>query len=105
MAGEKITNLLEKKKAQGFTGCVKLVFEDGKLALISEANRLDLPMTKVFSQKTVSELLATTAEKGFCGSVVFSFNYGQIELYSFLRNYKGNTLAAFLDEGKEASKK
>ena len=105
MIGEEIAKLLEKKKVQGFTGCVKLVFEDGKLALASEANWLDLPMTKVFSQKAVFELVATAAEKDFCGSVVFSFNHGEIEFYSFLRSYKGNALAAFLDEGKEAGKK
>ena len=78
MAGEKIINFLEEKKAQSFTGCVKMAFEDGKLSFILEANHLDLPMTKIFSQKAVLELVAVTAERGFADSLCFSSITGRL---------------------------
>ena len=96
MAGEKIIDFLRQKRRQGFTGCVKMAFEDGKLSFILEANHLDLPMTKIFSQKEVSELVAITAESGFCGQLVFFFNHGKIDFYSFVRNYRGEALEAIL---------
>ena len=96
MTREKIIDFLDKKRQQGFTGCVKMAFEDGKLSHIIEANHLDLPMTKIFSQKEVSELVAITAESGFCGQLVFFFNHGKIDFYSFVRNYRGEALEAIL---------
>lgn len=102
MAGTEIAGFLEKKRRQGFTGCVKMVFEDGKLSLVTEANRLEIPRSKIFSQKAVFELLATTAEKGFCGTLVFFFNRGEMESYSFSRNYRGDSLDALM--GKETKR-
>ena len=107
MAGTEIIDFLEKKKAQGFTGCVKMVFEDGVLSVVQEANRLDFPLTKVFSQKTVMELVAATKERNFCGVFVFSFNHGQIDFYSYARSYRGDALSALLGkpDGKKGKKK
>ena len=110
MAEEMIRALLERKRREGFDGCVKLVFEDGRLSQVSEANHIDLPMTRVFSKSAVSELSALAGEKGFCGSLAFSFNHGEIELYSYMRNYRGSSLEAFLgggeaDEGKGRRRK
>ena len=105
MAGKKIIDFLEKKKAQRFTGCVKMVFEDGKLALVQEANHLDFPMTKVFSPKAVFDLVATTQEETFCGTLIFSFSHGQIEFYSFLRSFKGEAIDVIMGERKQGGKK
>ena len=104
MAGDRITDCLDKKRRQGFSGCVKMAFEDGKLSLVSEANHLDFPMSKVFSRETVLELAGMASEKGFCGTLVFFFNRGEIEFYSYLRNYKGDSLEAFLNEGNQAAR-
>ena len=99
MEGEKTIDFLNKKRRQGFSGCVKMAFEDGKLSHIMEANHLDLPMTKIFSQKEVFDLVAVTAERGFCGQLVFFFNHGKIDFYSFVRNYRGEALEAILSFG------
>lgn len=103
MAGTEIIGFLDRKKSQGFTGCVKLVFEDGRLSLMTEANHLEIPRSKIFSRKTVSELLAATAESGFCGTLVFFFSRGEMEFYSFSRNYRGDALEAVMGGGRRAA--
>ena len=37
MTRDKTTDFLDRKKAQGFGGCAKLVFEGGRLAIVQEA--------------------------------------------------------------------
>ena len=37
MTRDKITDFLDRKKAQGFGGCAKPVFEGGRLAIVQEA--------------------------------------------------------------------
>lgn len=106
MAGAEIIDFLEKKKAQGFTGCVKMVFEDGRLSLVMEANRLDFPMSKVFSQKAILGLVDIAEKRNFCGTLVFSFNHGEIDFYSYVRNYRGEELNALMgSESKRGKKK
>ena len=107
MAGTEIIDFLEKKKAQGFTGCVKMSFEDGELSFITEANHLETPRSKIFSQKTVAELVARTAERGFCGQLIFFFNHGEADFYSFSHTYRGEALSALLGkpDGKKGKKK
>ena len=105
MAEAEIIEFLERKKAQGFTGCVKMVFENGRLSLMQEANRLDFPMSKVFSQKMIPDLVAITAERNFCGTLVFSFNHGETDFFSYVRSYRGEELNALMGNAPKRGKK
>ena len=62
-------------------------------------------MTRVFSGKTVQGLCELAEEKGFSGAIAFSFNHGEIELYSYMRSYRGSSLEAFLGAGEAAEGK
>ncbi len=94
--GEYIKNFLNQKKAASFSGAVKLSFEEGKLASVVEANHLELPMSKSFSQDTTEKLITMASEKAFSGALAFFFNRGSVEYYSYARTYKGQALEGLM---------
>lgn len=104
MAGESIIEFLLKKQKTGFTGCVKLSFEDGGVVSINEANHLDIPMTKNFSQNAIVENIGMATQKTFNGSIVFLFKKGVVDSYSYTRTYKGKLLECVLNTGKQEGK-
>ena len=105
MEGERIKDFLKKRQRELFDGCIKMVFEDGRLSLVTEASHLDFPMTKVFSQKTVSDLVAMTEARGFCGTLVFFFKHGEICFYSYARSYRGDSLGAIFGSDNKGGKR
>ena len=98
--GDRIKDYLTRKQAGLFTGCIKMAFECGKVALVTEANMLDLPMSRCLSQETADGLLEMASGRDFSGIIAFSFSRGKIDRYSYARTYRGAGIESALGECK-----
>lgn len=94
----RIFEYLNRKKNEQFSGSIKLSFESGTCVAISEANRHDIPLTKVENETIAVSCLNMAEKHDFNGAVVFVFEDGKITEYSYSKTYKGDTLKKFLGD-------
>ena len=88
-----IAEYLQKKQSAFFSGSVKLSFERGDIVAINEANRYDLPTTKLENgEQIVADLLEDATDSDFFGTIVFVFEGGTCKEYAYSRTFKGDLL-------------
>jgi len=82
-----VTNFINKKKSENFTGCIKLSFQ-GKNSEIAcnVSNAVDLPITKSANSENILERIKL--QETFFGSVVIEYSKGEPVGYAYNEKVK-----------------
>lgn len=93
-----VSDYLETKTINQFTGSVRLSFEFGKLVAINEANQHDI-LTDKADDSVVAKYLKLASDPLFSGHLSFVFLQGKVTNYSYSKTLKGDTLKKFFFKG------